>query len=669
MVSLRIATAAAAVAMLGLLGGAATLLAQEPAGLPAADRVPLHSVVDVSALPPPAGDESAGVLTAVKPRHLRGPKAPVVAPATPATADDAAPPVAPSRLSVVSAFEGLGNLTDNVSIVGVNAVPSDANLAVGPNHVLQMVNVVGRVSDKAGGAPSTFSLRTFFQVDAGADNTDPSVVYDAATNRWFAIILQSSSTQSSLILAVSATGDPKGTFCRFRVGNTTSETFLQDFPQLGISDDKVILTYNAFSFVGSTFLGSGYYAVNKADLVGGGGGCPASVRRVRVGPDLTRFGLMPARSISSTSALYIATNDGTVPGGSRVLVIGVNGVPGVGSVSEDPFSVIVRTWLAPPDAEQPATSVSLNTNDESVITAVWQNGALWIGGNERCTPTGDAMARSCLRLVQIRTDARILQQDITLGSAGQYFYYPALSPDGSGNLVVVFNSSSPTEFASVRATGRLVADPPNTLLPSIVLRAGGGAQTNTGRMGDFYGATMDPADPSKVWVTAEYIRTAGNADWGTTVAQLTFGPPPTLGIVLNSHAFRTASLLRLDGSVANPLGPLTADIYVGALLPAAVGPGLGCPMGDAVAFASASGIAFRCLSGSAASFPKFAAGAVIPPGFTPVSNFFSFTWPATSAAGPYVVFVALVVPGALDDGSIGPGDIIALGTDTVTFSP
>src|SRR5262249_17265403 len=178
--------------------------------------------------------------------------------------------------------------------------------------------------------------------------------YDATTNRWFAVILQSTNTQSSLILAVSTTGDPTGTFCRFRLGNMTSETFLQDFPQLGINNDKVIVTYNAFPITALGLLGAGYYSVNKADLVGGGGGCPASVRRVRVAPDPARFGLMPARSVSSTSTLYIASNDATVPGGSRVLVIGVNGVPGVGSVNEDTFAVTARTWLAPPDADQPS---------------------------------------------------------------------------------------------------------------------------------------------------------------------------------------------------------------------------------------------------------------------------------------------------------------------------
>jgi hypothetical protein len=378
---------------------------------------------------------------------------------------------------------------------------------------------------------------------------------------------------------------------------------------------------------------------------------------------------MPARSISSTSTLYMATNDALVPGGSRVLVIGVNGVPGVGAVTEDTFTVTVRTWQAPPNAEQPSSSVALATNDESVITAVWQNGALWIGGNEQCVPAGDSVTRSCLRLVQIRTDVRGLAQDITSGSAGRHFYYPALSPDGGGNLVVVFNSSSAAEFASVRATGRLVSDPPNTLVPSIVLRGGSGAQTNSGRMGDFYGAAMDPADPSKVWVTAEYMRATGQGDWGTTVVQLTFGPPPTLGIALNGHTFTTGSVLRLDLSVDNPFGPFLADVYLGAVLPSAAGPSFGCAMGDAIAFVSGSGgVVVRCRSASAATFPTYGPSAFFPAGPSTFTSFFTFTWPS-APAGAYVVFVAFAVPGSLDDGTIGPGDIIAIVGDTVTFSP
>ena len=659
----------------------AMALAQESRHLPDADRVPLHSVVDVSTLPAPAAEDFHQALTTtVKPRHPRDPEAlqrlksllkapqPVTRPGQ-MIVDSGPPPVAAVRLAVVSAFEGLANLPDNVAKTGFAAIPSDANLAVGPNHVFEMVNVLGRISDKSGGTLSTFTLRSFFQLDAATDESDPRVLYDAASDRWFATYLQPSRTQSTLVLAVSTTGDPTGTFCRFRLGDPTSETFLQDFPQLGISDDKVIVTYNAFNLPGSSFLGAGYYAINKADLVTGGG-CPTSIRRVRVAPDPLRYGVQPAQSLSSTHTLYMAMNDGITLDASRIVVMGVNGVPGVDTVSEDTFTVNVRPWQVPPDAEQGGTDVRLTTNDESVITAVWQRGALWIGGNEQCRPGGDPTARSCLRVIHIQTDTRGVQEDTTFGASGQYYYYPALAPDGSGNLIVVFNASSATDFAGVRATGRRTIDPPSTLVASIPLRLGGGAQTSSsGRMGDFYGAAMDPVDPGKVWVIAEYIRATAAGDWGTVIAELTFGPPPTIALALNSATFKTHDELRLDLTVDNPMGALSVDIYLGAVLPPAAGPGLGCPMGDAVAFVTpSSGVAIRCLSSSPASFPRFVAGGSIAAGASTLASYFSFVWPA-APAGTYTIFVAFAVPGSLGDGDIGPDDIIAVASSALTFSP
>jgi len=670
---------------LAVFAWGAMALAQESRRLPDAERVPLHSIVDVSTLPAPAAEDlhQAATIT-VKPRRPRDPEAlqrlknPVTAPRPVAgpgqmVIDAGPPPVAASRLAVVSAFEGLANLTDNVAKTGFAPIPSDANLAVGPNHVFEMVNNLGRISDKFGGAISTFTLRSFFQLDPATDESDPRVLYDAASDRWFATYLQPSRTQSTLVLAVSTTGDPTGTFCRFRLGNPTSETFLQDFPQLGISDDKVVVTYNAFTIAvnisDSKFIGGGYYAINKADLVTGGG-CPTSIRRVRVAPDPLRYGVQPAQSLSSTRALYMATNDSITVDASRIVVIGVNGVPGVDTVSEDTFTVNVRPWEVPPDAEQAGTDVRLTTNDNSVITAVWQRGALWIGGNEQCRPGGESTARSCLRVIHIQTDTRGVQEDITFGSPGQYDYYPALAPDGSGNLIVVFNTSSATDFAGVRATGRRAVDPPNTLVVSLPLRLGGGAQTSSsGRMGDFYGAAMDPADPGKVWVAAEYIRATAAGDWGTVIAELTFGPPPTIALALNSATFKPHDELRVDLMVGNPIGALSVDIYLGAVLPPAAGPGLGCPMGDAVAFViPSSGAVIRCLSASPASFPKFVAGGTIPAGPSTLASYFSFVWPA-APAGPYTVFVAFAVPGSLGDGDIGPDDVIAIASSALTFSP
>jgi len=654
------------------------LRAQEVLRLPDAERVPVHSSVDVSTLPAPPVGGLEGAQIKVQPRYLRDPEGlrrlkellrqatPEALP-TPETFEDPAPLVTSLPLSVVTSFEGVANLPDNVPLTGFTVVPSDANLAVGPNHVFEMVNIVGRITNKSGGAASTFPLRSFFQLDLSTES-DPRVIYDAGSGRWYATYLQSSTTptQSSVVLAVSTTSDPTGTFCLVRLGNPTTETFLQDFPQIGISDDKVVVTYNAFNLVGPGFLGAGYYVINKSDLTSGA--CPASIQRVRVPPNLARYGIQPAQSLSSTGTLYMGMNDGTVPGGSAVRVFRVNGVPGAGAVMEESSVVNVRSWLFPPDAPQPGSSVLLATNDESVISAVWRDGSLWIGGNERCLPSGDSVLRSCLRAIQIQTDVPTVQQDITFGSHGQYYYYPAIGPDGAGNLVVVFNASSATEFAGVRVTGRLTTDPVNTFVPSILLRAGGGAQTGSGRMGDYYGAALDPADPSKVWVTAEYIRTTAERNWGTFIAQLTF-LPPTLALSLNHDSFKAGDTLEVSLTVGNPGGPVVVDLYIGAALPAAAGPALGCPLGDAIAFAVAGSpsAVIRCRSASPATFPVFSRTS-IPAGQPPTTTpFFSFVWPS-APVGSYTVFAAFVVPDSLADGSLGPTDIIVIDTQTLTFS-
>jgi len=127
---------------------------------------------------------------------------------------------------------------------------------------------------------------------AGTESRRRRVWSDEAS--WFAVYLQFSSglSSSSLIVAVSTTSDPTGTFCRYRIGNPTSETFLQDFPMLGVRDDKVVVSYNGFSFplTFPIFLGAGYYVLNKADLTA----CSASLNMTRVPPNPSRATPFPA---------------------------------------------------------------------------------------------------------------------------------------------------------------------------------------------------------------------------------------------------------------------------------------------------------------------------------------------------------------------------------------
>ena len=469
----------------------------------------------------------------------------------------------PRAVLVGSTFAGPSN-ADNVTQIGFGVLPPDSNIGAGPNHLFQIVNSVGRISDKAGTVLASFTLRSFFQLDPSTEETDPRVLFDAGSQRWFATYAQSGTTTSSIVLAVSTSSDPTGSFCRYRLGNPTVETFLQDFPQIGVSDDKVVVAYDAFSFSGFV-LGAGYYVLNKADLIG----C-VSPRLTRVPPDPSRFTEFPAQSLSSTSALFLAMNNG-----SSLSLFTITGVPGGAPVVETSTILPIRPWSVPPNAPQLGSAVPLDTGDESVLSASWRANSLWLAGNEACVPPGDVTSRSCLRVLEVRTDGPSVSQDMTFGAAGSYYYYPALAPDAAGNVPIVFTSSSAGEFASVRITGRYSGAPVNTLAASTLVRAGSGAQTDpSGRMGDYSGAAVDPADPLSVWTMGEYIQSAGPANWATYVGRLRFDSPTLVAAVLpasrsvqvGATATAFASIINAGASKASGVG-----IALNASIPAIFG--------------------------------------------------------------------------------------------------
>jgi len=667
--------------LLAVVWPSTVLFAQEKQVLPPARSVPLHSLVEISSLQSPAPrTPQAETAIEIKPFLTPDPKGlrqwkellnqglGVVPPAPefiPDTAPHVAPPL-PRAPTVSRAFEGLTN-ADNAALTGFLILPPDNNLGVGPSHVFQIVNIIGRITDKLGGIFSSFTLRSFFGVDPGFSETDPRVIYDAVSGRWFAVYLQFSSglASSSLIVAVSTTSDPTGTFCRYRIGNPTSETFLQDFPMLGVSDDKVVVSYNGFSFplTFPIFLGAGYYVLNKADLTA----CSASLNMTRVPPNPSRATPFPAQSLGSTSDLFVAMNS---IGSLTLLTIG--GVPGVSVVTETSTTLGIRFWTAPPSAPQAGSSVLLDTNDERVVSVAWQNHSLWVAGNEGCTPTADFATRSCLRVIEVRTDNLSVRQDMTFGAPGEYFYYPAVRPDVAGNAYVVFTRSSTSSFASVRITGRLVTDPLNTLQASSEIRTGGGAQTHpSGRMGDYSGAALDPSDPLTVWVMGEYIQSTGIANWGTYVAQLRFfSPSVPVTLSLNKKTFRAGETLRVDITVANPGPERLVDVYFGALLPPQTG---GCPGRDPIAFL-ADGFAttvVTCLTAPATTFGAHSRNVSIPAALpvTAFPNFFSFLWTSDLPAGFYTVVLFFTPVGALGDGRVDAADVIALAADVLSFIP
>src|SRR5207249_7253512 len=68
------------------------------------------------------------------------------------------------------------------------------------------------------------------------------------------------------------------------------------------------------------------------------------------------------------------------------------------------------------------------------------------------------------------------------------------------------------------------------------------------------------------------------------VTQFTLTRALSLNLALNTHSVAVGDVVQVSISPVNPGAAEVVDVYFAILLPAASGPSLGCPNGDAAAF-------------------------------------------------------------------------------------
>jgi hypothetical protein len=396
--------------------------------------------------------------------------------------------------------------------------PPDVSLAVGPGFVIELVNLAARtwrtdVPGSGAAGPqevSTQLLGDFFS--AGDDRiTDPRVIYDASSGRWFASI--SDVDRSSVLVAVSRASDPTAgwSLTSYAVGGCA------DQPRLGVADGVVVIAADVFRSCDEGFspaLGAELWIVNKQQLVAGA----ASPAFTTYGPDRSYESLAPAQSMSSTSTEYVVGVDNPV---SRVAhLLSVDGIPPAAVRVQQVAAVPISPLSQPPPAQQPSSGSGrrqppIETNDDRVLDSVWENGKLWFSANSGCTPVGDTALRSCARVTAIATATRTVDWDTDFSDPGSHLFFPAVRPDASGNLVIVYGQSGAALLPRLVVIGRA---PDGGLSTPVVIAQSAGLHQG-GRYGDYFGAARDPSHPELVWVAGEYgVDIPGVLGWSTSLA-------------------------------------------------------------------------------------------------------------------------------------------------------
>jgi hypothetical protein len=450
-------------------------------------------------------------------------------------------------------FDGINNI-DGV-------LPPDTQGDVGVDYYVQWVNLSWAIYDKATGAIATgcpagpggqcgpFAGNSFWSGFGGVcestNNGDPIVLYDHLADRW--LVSQFAVNQGTQCVALSQTGDPRGTYDRWAF--VVSPGQQNDYPKLGVMPEAYYLTTRDFPSGSGTF--DGFTALDRSAMLAGDpnagfvkfglqcleNNCPDGVQPPHLeGPQ------PPAGTPGIFTNIWDDDADGPWPGaggadGYRLWEFDPDFAdPGSSTFAELPFvpagAAFDRTVFQIPQPTDNPICLEFGANCPTLdaLTALQMYRAQlrhWgtyntLVINNTVDATGSNVAG--VRWAELRDTGPggswELYQDGTYAPAdGENRWMGSLAMDAEGNIALGYSVSSLNTFPSIRYVTREAADPLGTLPGGEVeLIAGSGTQTSSSnRWGDYSSMSIDPTDDCTFWYTQEYIQTTGGAPWRTRI--------------------------------------------------------------------------------------------------------------------------------------------------------
>jgi hypothetical protein len=426
----------------------------------------------------------------------------------------------------------LVNTTDGVGFEGVAAngyAPPDTNMAVGPSHVVQWVNVNFAIYDKAGNIFPNYPKpgNAFWQGFGGPCETqnsgDPIIQYDAVADRWIASQFTTSGTPNYQCFAVSKTNDPNGMYNRYAYAFTDG---FPDYPKITVWKNAYFASYNMFASTSGGWIGPRICAYDRAAMLAGTSAVQECFNPVG------NYGSLLPSDLDGGSAFAPPSDTGYfLDYGSKSLALWrftPNFVTPANATLTGPISIPAASFSPACGGgtcvPQAGTAQKLDTlADRLMYRLAYRN----FGGYEAMVVNQSVTAGTSvgIRWYEIRnplTNPTIYQQG-TYAPDSTYRWMGSAAMDKTGNIAVGYSASSSATMPSIRYTGRETGDPLNTLQAEQVIVTGGGSQlANLSRWGDYSAMRIDPSDDCTFWFTSEYIPSNGTFNWHTRIASFKF---------------------------------------------------------------------------------------------------------------------------------------------------
>jgi hypothetical protein len=475
-------------------------------------------------------------------------------------------------------------------------------LAASPQFVLQGVNMQFQVWDTAGnvqpgwpvGAQKFFGVPNVTNADGEPCDTahksqpflsDPRALYDPVDKRFWAAVLQIENGfgiardcpfLSVYYIAVSQTSNPSGAWNVYEFEMSLDKTFTAnpdkfpeqlvgaDFTMLGIDGQAIYFSANMFTQDGNFYAWAEVFEANKANMEGGQSDFTAAgfYDLQANGPGITPVTgpfiadtVQPAINLDGSAngaELFVTTFDAPDPVNGNFcgptdpcsgLALWKLTNP-IAHDQDGPPPTLMGTYVPtkpyifPNPANQPSCNLCIDASDLRVgATPMVRDGAIYAAWDTSINNGTQTVPG--IQWAKVSMSGSTVEQGYYFQSGDTAVTYPALAPDGQGNLIMLFERMGHDVFPETRLIKKDASEA-NFKGAGAVLKAGessyrphlcgttpvGGTVPVVCRWGDYEAASFD--GQGRLWFAGEYANQfmdptmppAYGRNWGTWIGAI-----------------------------------------------------------------------------------------------------------------------------------------------------
>jgi hypothetical protein len=450
--------------------------------------------------------------------------------------------------------------------------PTDCNGTAGPNHYMQTINTTYAIYSKTGtllAGPT--AMNTLFSGATGStyNDGDPLVLYDEQAARWLAVEFSISGSNDYMLIAVSKTNDPTGTWYKY----SFDVADMPDYEKFGIWQDGYYMADN-----NSTANRNDIYVFQRSVMLTGG-----------ASPSFIGFD-NPNRPTTIDGFVCVppTDNDGAfAPTGAPGTFIAFNDDAIGGGVDQLWIYELAANWTTPASSTfsrvQQINVTAFNSNFGNNWTNIRQKGTTQeldaipqvIMNAPQYRNFGTYQTIVCCHTVDVNNNdqAGIRWYELRRGTQTsgnwtvrqQGTYAPdtnsrwmgSIMLNGFGQIGLGYSISSRDLNPGIRYTGQSSSAYNNATgtmdIPEEIIETANTSQTGIERWGDYSLLSVDPSDDKTFWFTTQY-----GGSRATKIASFKFGNAPAVTTLAASAISSTSATL--NGTV-NPSGLATTYYF------------------------------------------------------------------------------------------------------------